>query len=111
MISNLRCICWEKRKLVENVDHTAKVTLDGTDCRIREPAPFNKKWYSHKFKGPGLRYEIGLCIFSGHIVWVSGPFPCGEYPDLKIIREGIIHLLKEGEMLIADGGYKGGENN
>ena len=84
------------------MDHATKVTLDGTDCRVREPASFNTKWYSHKFRGPGISV-------SGHIVWVSGPYPCGEYPDLKIAREGIIHFLEEGEVLIADGGYKGEE--
>ena len=91
------------------MDHAAKVTLDGTDCRIREPAPFNTKWYSHKFRGPGLRYEIGLCNVSGHIVWVSCPYLCGEYPNLKIACEGIMHLFEEGKVLVADGGYKGEE--
>lgn len=35
--------------------------------RIFEPKPL-KKWVSHKFKGPGLRYEISAG---------NGPFPCG----------------------------------
>ena len=39
-----------------------KITVDGTDLHIQEPAPFNLKLYSHKFKGPGLHYEIGVCI-------------------------------------------------
>ena len=53
----------------------AYASVDGTDCRIREPSPFNPKWYSHKFHGPGLRYEIGICIRTGHLVWVHGLFP------------------------------------
>lgn len=45
--------------------------VDGTDCTIREPTVFNKKrWYSHKFNGPGVRYEIGLSILSGSFIWV-----------------------------------------
>ena len=43
------------------------ISVDGTDCRIYEPEPFDTKWYSHKFNGPGLRYEIGVCIVSGNI--------------------------------------------
>jgi len=41
-------------------------SVDGTDCQIQEPLLFNAKWYSHKFKGPGLRYEVGVCISTGH---------------------------------------------
>lgn len=62
------------------------VSLDGTDFRIREPQPFNKKWYSHKFKGPGIRYEIGISIVEGDIVWAVGGVPCGEWSDLKIAK-------------------------
>ena len=61
-----------------------KVTVDGTDFRIQEPIPFNPKWYSYKFKGPGLRYEVAICIKTGWIVWVNGPFPAGEWPNRKI---------------------------
>lgn len=25
-----------------------------------EPSPFDPKWFSHKFVGPGLRYEVGV---------------------------------------------------
>ena len=86
----------------------AKITVDGTDCEIQEPTPFNKKWYSHKFRDPGLRYEIALCIQTGWIVWLNGPFPCGRYPDLTIAREGLVHELDDGEKCVADGGYQDG---
>lgn len=88
-----------------------KITLDGTDCRIYEPAPFDRKWFSHKFKGPGLRYEIGLCIQTGWIVWVNGPYPCGSHPDLKIARDWIFLELGNDEMVLADGGYNDGRNH
>ena len=55
--------------------------MDGVDFEIQEPFPFKKdyseKWFSHKFKGPGLRYEILVCIQTGDIVSVSELFPCG----------------------------------
>jgi len=44
------------------------VSLDGTDFSIYEPTPFDAKWYSHKLNGPGLRYEIGICLRTGDIV-------------------------------------------
>lgn len=82
------------------------MTVDGTDFRIEEPKPFSSRWYSHKFKGPGLRYEIGVCIQTGWIVWVHGAFPCGRYNDITIFRRALQKLLDDGERVVADGGYK-----
>jgi hypothetical protein len=84
------------------------VSVDGTDFRIYEPTPFNKGWYSHKFHGPGVRYELGLSIYSGDIVWVNGPFPCGQWPDIKIFRSKLINQLEQDEIMVeADNGYRG----
>ena len=102
-------IDWENRKTSANESDNIKVTVDGTDCRVYEPAPFDPKWYSHKFKGPGLRYEIGICIANGHIVWVNGPYPCGAWPDIKIAKHIVYDLFDPNEKAIADAGYKDGE--
>lgn len=63
----------------------ALVTVDGTDmpCEML----FDKRFYSHKFNGNGVRYEVGVCIATGDIVWISGPFRCGVN-DLTGSREG-----------------------
>lgn len=82
------------------------MSVDGTDYRIYEPTPFSPKWYSHKFKGPGLRYEVAVCIATGHIVWAYGPFPCGSYPDLRSFRLRMKRALEPGEKVVADDGYK-----
>ena len=82
------------------------VSVDGTDCRVMEQSPFNTGWYSHKFNGPGLRYEVAVGIYSGNIVWVNGPFPCGNYPDVKIFKETMVSKLNIDELVIADRGYK-----
>lgn len=79
--------------------------MDGVDFKILEPSNFNKKWYSHKFKGPGIRYELGLCIRTGSIVWKNGGYPCGEYPDLKLAREAYVLSVNQGEKTMADKGY------
>ena len=86
---------------------TCKVTVDGTDCQIQQPYPFSRKWYSHKFKKAGLRYEIGVCIQTGWIVWVNGPYPCGTWPDIKIFRHKMKAMLLPGERVEADNGYRG----
>jgi hypothetical protein len=84
-----------------------KMTIDGTDFQINEPTPFDKKWYSHKFKSAGLRYEVGVCIQTGWICWTNGPYPCGEWSDLRISRDALIYHLEPGEKVVADGGYGG----
>jgi DDE superfamily endonuclease len=83
------------------------VTVDGTDSRIKEPKPFWQGWHSFKFNGPGLRYEVALCILTGDIVWIHGPFPCGHWPDIKIFRDALVFELADGEKVEADRGYRG----
>jgi hypothetical protein len=82
------------------------VTVDGTDFRIQEPSPFSPTWYSHKFKGPGVRYEVAVCIATGWIVWLNGPYRCGTWNDLKIAKDGLHLILDTDERYIADGGYR-----
>lgn len=83
------------------------MTIDGTDFKIWEPAPFSKLWYSHKFRSAGLRYEVGICIQTGDIVWVNGPFKCGRWNDLCIFRNDLKQLLLPNELVEADNGYRG----
>lgn len=39
-----------------------KILVDGTDFIIHEPSPFSPEWYSHKFRGLGWRYEVGVSV-------------------------------------------------
>lgn len=77
---------WENRYLGDTGER-ALITVDGTDCPIQEPFPWrdgvNCKFFSHKFNGAGLKYEIGVSIKSGDIVWYNGPFPAGMN-DLQV---------------------------
>jgi hypothetical protein len=77
-----------------------------TDCPINEPMPFDKKWYSQKINGPGVKYEVGVCIITGHIIWINGPFPASEN-DGTIMSETLAPLLCEDEAVEVDGGYSG----
>ena len=84
-----------------------KLSVDGTDCPINEPQPFNTCWFTKKFNGPGLRYEIALNIRTGEICWINGPFQCGSWPDGNIFMNDLYHELQGNEMVQADKGYKG----
>ena len=110
-------VCW-KNRLQDGraLRRICNVTVDGVDMRIEEPPkkdfstdlPYDKKWYSHKFHGPGLRYELAVAIQTGDIVHINGPFPCGKYPDINIFRMGLKQKLeKAGEKAVADRGYQG----
>ena len=80
--------------------------MDGTDLRIYEPTSVDAKWFSNKFNGPGLRYELALSIASGSIVWAQGPFPCGTHSDLQIFRRESKHYLKSEEFVLAEKRYR-----
>lgn len=99
-------ILWRNR-CRQDTYQRCMVTIDGIDCQIEEPIPFSRKWYSHKFSGPGVRYELGVSINTGDIVSLHGPFPCGAYPDISIFRLGLKRMLGPGEKVIADRGYRG----
>jgi DDE superfamily endonuclease len=104
-------IDWDYRTLFDNGSQ-CKVTVDGTDFRIKEPQPFDPKWLSEKFNGPGVKYEVAVCIQTGWIVHVNGPYPCGAWHDLTVARDSLCYKLAasefEGEMALADGGYQDG---
>lgn len=66
-----------------------------------------KAFKSHKFEGPGVRYEVAINIRTGDIVWVMGPFPCGDWPDIVIFWFALKYMLEDGERVKADDGYVG----
>ena len=54
---------------MNDLGNDALVSIDGTDmhCELR----FDKRFYSHKFNKGGVKYEVGICIQTGHIVWIK----------------------------------------
>ena len=79
-----------------------------------EPYPYERewsaRWLSHKFKGPGLRYEVALNILTGQICWINGPFACGKYNDWTIFsKHGLMDNLELNERVEADEIYKAGD--
>ena len=85
----------------------ALTTVDGTDFRIGEPKPFKKCWWSHKYNGPALRYEVIVCIATGEIVYFNGPYPCKTTPDITIFRHRTRGMLMRADVCLGDRGYKG----
>jgi hypothetical protein len=65
--------------------------------------------FFHKINGVALKYEVGVCIQTGYIVWVNGPFKAGKWNDIKLNRSTLKEQLLPGEMVEADRGYRGDE--
>jgi len=82
------------------------MSVDGIDCPVNEPWPFDKKWHSHKFNGPGVKHEVGVCIRTGFTVWAHGPF-VASVGDATIFKETLADLLVDDEGVEVDQGHKG----
>ena len=48
-----------------------------------------------------------MCIQTGLIVWINGPFVVGKYNDITIFQSKMIYNLLDWEMVEADQGYVG----
>ena len=86
------------------------ISVDGTDLRIPQQGHVAKgnPWASHKYAGKSaLRYELGVDIITGHLVWINGPFPAGAFPDVEIFRSCLSLWLDRDERFEADDGYIG----
>ena len=89
----------------EIVKTNAFISVDCVDCPINEPWPFDRAWFSQKMNGPGLKYEVAVCIKTGFIVWVNGPFKASKH-DSTVFREGLSTKLAADEKVEADSGYR-----
>ncbi len=67
----------------------------------------SKKGVQH-FKGKfTLYYKFGVDIVEENSVLVTGPYPVGKYPDIKIFQQTLLHHLNLFERVVADDGYIG----
>jgi hypothetical protein len=96
-------------QFVEDEGNICIISVDGTDFKINICKPLNTMWYSYKHNGPGLRYEVALCINTGMLCWVRGPSPPGLFPDITIFCTALMQELDPHERVEAGGGY-GGED-
>ena len=102
-------INFEDRKLYD-VGNDCLMTIDGTDFRVPQSGEAKTgNWFaSHKYAGKSaLRYEIGVSIIGGDLVWIQGPYPAGRFNDIAIFNKVLRHFLEEGERVEADNGYVG----
>ena len=92
--------------LGEVANSNAFISLDGTDCPTFEPKPWNSGMFSEKFNGPGVKYEVGVCIRTSKIVWIGGPHRAGKN-DNTVFQYELQALLFDDEAIECDMGYGG----
>ena len=102
-LTRLLQIIFENR-FKTDIGNDCLMSVDGTDFRVPE---HGRRFFSYKFKKSGLRYEVGLCIRTGDIVWINGPYECGLWNDLMIFRNSLLSHLEPNERIEADDGYVG----
>ena len=99
-------IILENRK-IDDVGNDCLLSVDATDCQTQNQGDCHEAFYSFKFKSGGLHYEVGICIRTGDIVWLNGPFPPGDWPDVEIFRSDLKLHLEENERVETNDGYIG----
>jgi hypothetical protein len=92
--------------LDDEVHTNCFMSADCVDCPCFESWPWTKRMYYKKMNGPGIKYEIGVCIKTGHIIWVNGPF-VASYSESTIFKQGLGNHIYEGEKVEVDSGPKG----
>jgi hypothetical protein len=109
-ITNTICkhIDWNDRFENFKPGNCAAVTVDCTDFHVLETYPFEKGLWL--FNRPGLRYEIGVCIATGLIVWLNGPYLPQQMNDLSIFQHRMMWALTDGEWIVGDQGYHDGDS-
>jgi hypothetical protein len=86
------------------------MSVVGTDFCIPQKgdAVAGNPFGSHKYAGKSaLRYELGVDILAGNLVWIQGPYPAGKYNDIAIFNHCLANFLDPGERVEADKGYRG----
>ncbi len=92
-----------------DVLNNCTMTVDGTDSRVPQKGVATKgnAFASHKYAGKSaLRYELGIDILAGNLVWIQGPYPAGKYTDIKFFNKVLRNFLEPGERVEANEGYR-----
>jgi hypothetical protein len=83
-------------------------TVDGVHCMTyeRQTAKYNrdKQCCSHKFKGPGLTYEVCMDLWECRMIHIRRPGKAGKN-DKTVFRESLMGKIPAGSKVIADNGY------
>jgi hypothetical protein len=78
------------------------MTVDGTNFHVPQKGIATKgnAFAYHKYAGKSaLRYELGMSILGGDLVWIQGPYPAGKYNDIKYLTKCCVIFWTRGSKL------------
>jgi hypothetical protein len=83
------------------------LSVDGVDCRVRDPWPFDADMWSHKFNDSSYSYEVAIGLFNGLLLcWINGPDKPKQGDKHRFCEEGgLAEALEDWECVEADRGY------
>ncbi len=84
-------------------------TVDGVHCRTDEIGGYDPQYWSHKFNGAGLAYELVVSIHTQQLLSINGPFPATT-DNLTIYRKSTKAKVPEERLLLGDRFYRGEDN-
>ena len=101
-------------------DEVIILTVDGVNFITEEfRMDPHGKWFDHKSKSSGLKYEFAISLRKPALIWINGPFPASKH-DLTVFRGGnketkrddwdhnaLYWKMPEGTKAIGDSGYAG----
>jgi len=87
-----------------------QLIIDCTECELERPenSVLQKVFYSGKAGRHTVKYEVGVNMVSGLVVWnpVAGAVP-GKVHDLEVLERNGIKNYLQGGFVLADKGYNG----
>lgn len=101
---------YENRFLNTEKDQKCFTSLDTIDFKMSDKAltglrDSTDNYYSEVYKSQGIRYEVGIAVKTGDIVWKYGGLPCGSYPEINLANEAYIYAVKKDELTYANKKY------
>ena len=65
----------------------------------------SKVIFSHKYKKAYVWYEVGICIHACNIMQINGPYECGMWHNISIVRNALISSIAKSERFEANNSY------
>lgn len=78
---------------------------DKRDCSTSYLSRIRPKWYSSSSNEAGSIKKLAICVESGQVVQVIGPFPCRTLDDISIGNICLVHDIYPCGMIIPDRDY------
>jgi hypothetical protein len=94
----------------DNIHNSCRMSVNSINFQIQQKGASRKgnAFGLHKYAGKSaLQYKRGICICTGHLVWIQGLYPAGKFNDITIFNKVLVNFLDLYERMEVDSGYRG----